>query len=429
MLEKSEDRAAPQAAQFPLSFLEFVALIALLMALTALSIDVMLPALPSIGKALGVGDENDRQLIISIYFIGFAAGQFLFGPISDHYGRKKPLLIGLGLYLIGTILALASGSFAALLAARVFQGFGAAAPRVIALAIVRDRFGGREMARVMSFVMMVFIIVPILAPGAGEIILELSNWRIIFWLLLAVAAIAIVWAALRLPETKHEEDRLDFTASSLWQATKLVATTRQTCGYTIGMGFVFGLLIAYIISAQQIFADVYGLGSRFPVAFGAIACFLVAASALNAVFVRKIGMRGVSHRAILAGLAACALMAFAGFPEHPPFLVFCAFIAVVFFCFGVIMPNFSALSMEPMSHIAGTASSLAGFYSTVAGGIFATLIGRAFDGTVAPLCIGITILFIATLVTTLITENFRLMQYKTAPVVEMPHEERTPAPQ
>src|SRR5271157_2801621 len=421
MLVKSQG-AVSQTAQFPLSFLEFVSLIALLMALTALSIDVMLPALPQIGNALGAGDENDRQLVISVYFVGFAAGQLLFGPLSDHYGRRQPLLAGLVLYIAGTIIALSSGSFAGLLVARVFQGFGASAPRVIALAIVRDRFGGREMARVMSFVMMVFIVVPILAPGVGEIILELSGWRIIFYLLLFVAASSMVWAWFRLPETRHDEDRLPFSVASLWQATKLVMTTRQTAGYMIGMGFVFGLLLSYIISAQQIFVDVYGLGSRFPVAFGAIACFLVAASGLNALFVRRIGMRGVSHRAIFAGLAVCGVMALAGFPEKPPLLLFGLYMGIVFFCFGVIMPNFSALSMEPMGHLAGTASSLAGFYSTVAGAVFGTAIGQTFDGSVRPLSAGITLLFIATLVTVLITERFRLMQHKDPPDVQLPHD-------
>ncbi len=422
MLVKSQG-AVSQTAQFPLSFLEFVSLIALLMALTALSIDVMLPALPQIGNALGVGDENDRQLVISVYFVGFAAGQLLFGPISDHYGRRQPLLAGLVLYIAGTIIALSSGSFAGLLVARVLQGFGASAPRVIALAVVRDRFGGREMARVMSFVMMVFIVVPILAPGVGEIILEVSEWRVIFYFLLLVAASSLVWAWLRLPETRHDDDRLPISAASLWQATKLVMTTRQTVGYMIGMGFVFGLLLSYIISAQQIFVDVYGLGSRFPVAFGAIACFLVAASGLNALFVRRIGMRGVSHRAILAGLAVCGVMALAGFPEKPPLLLFGLYMGIVFFCFGVIMPNFSALSMEPMGHLAGTASSLAGFYSTVAGAVFGTAIGQTFDGSVRPLSIGITLLFIATLVTVLITERFRLMHHKAPPDVQLPHDQ------
>jgi len=422
MLVKSQG-AASQTAQFPLSFLEFVSLIALLMALTALSIDVMLPALPQIGNALGVGDQNDRQLVISVYFVGFAAGQLLFGPLSDHYWRRQPLLVGLALYIAGTIIALSSGSFAGLLVARVFQGFGASAPRVIALAVVRDRFGGREMARVMSFVMMVFIVVPILAPGVGEIILEVSGWRVIFYFLLLAAASSLVWAWLRLPETRHEEDRLPFSAASIWHATELVITTRQTVGYMIGMGFVFGLLLSYIISAQQIFVDVYGLGSRFPVAFGAIACFLVASSGLNAVFVRRIGMRGVSHRAIFAGLAVCGVMALSGFPEKPPLPLFGLYMGIVFFCFGVIMPNFSALSMEPMGHLAGTASSLVGFYSTVAGAVFGTAIGQAFDGSVRPLSVGITLLFIATLVTVLITEKFRLMQHKAPPDVQLPHDQ------
>lgn len=413
--------AAPQAAQFPLSFVEFVSLMALLQALTALSIDVMLPALPQIGKALGAGDDNARQLVISIYFIGFAAGQFLFGPLSDHYGRRPPLLIGVGLYVAGTILALASGSFAALLAARVLQGFGAAAPRVIALAIVRDRFGGREMARVMSFVSMVFIFVPILAPSVGEVILQLSGWRVIFYFLLAVAASCMLWSWLRLPETRHEEDRLPVSIHSIGRAAILVVTTRQTCGYTVALGFIFGILLGYIVSAQQIFGDMYGLGSRFPVAFGVISLFLIAASGLNALFVRKLGMRQVSHAAIFAGLLLCALMALAGFPEKPPLLVFGAFIGGVFFCFGVMTPNFSALSMEPMGHIAGTASSLAGFYSTAAGAVFATLIGQSFDGTVRPLCIAITLLFIATLVTALVTERFKLMQHKDTPRVPMAH--------
>jgi MFS transporter, DHA1 family, multidrug resistance protein len=423
MLVKSENEAVLKTAQFPLSFLEFVGLIAVLMALTALSIDVMLPALPQIGRALGVGGENDRQLVLSFYFLGFAAGQFLFGPVSDRFGRRQPLLAGLALYVAATILALIAGSFHALLAARVMQGFGAAAPRVIALAIVRDRFQGREMARVMSLVMMVFIVVPILAPAIGEGILLFSTWRAIFFLLLLAAMASVVWAFFRLPETRHPEDRLPLSASSLWHAVKLVATTRQTVGYVVAMGFVFGLLVSYIITAEQIFVDVYGLGSRFPIAFGAIACFMVAASVVNASAVRQIGMRKISHWALLGALAACGVMALAGFPEKPPLLLFCAFMAVIFFCFGLMMPNFSSLSMEPMGALAGTASSLAGFYSTAAAAVFGTLIGRMFDGTLRPMCIGISLLFVATLLAVLITERFRLLQPSIAAPGGVPHSE------
>ncbi len=414
MLLKPERRAGPGAAQFPLSALEFVALMAALMALTALTVDVMLPALPQIGRSLGVANGNDRQLVVSIYLGGFALGQFIFGPLSDRFGRKPPLLFGLALYICGTLLAAASASFAGLLAARALQGMGAAAPRVISLAIVRDRFEGREMSRVMSFVTMVFIVVPILAPGVGEGILQVSGWRSIFVFLLAVALGAALWATLRLPETRHAGDRLPLSARAIWHAVRLVTLTRQTIGYVIAMGFVFGLLISYVMSSEQIFVEVYGLGAQFPIAFGSIAAFMIAASLLNAWAVRRMGMRGISHRALFGALAACAIMALLGYPEKPPLLLFCGFMAAVFFCFGVMMPNFNALAMEPMAHVAGTASSVAGFYSTAAGAILGTLIGRSFEGGVRPLCIGITLLFIATLGVVLVTERFKLMQAKTA---------------
>ena len=413
----------PQTAQFPLTFLEFVSLIALLMALTALSIDVMLPALPQIGHALGVDDENDRQLVISVYFIGFAAGQFLFGPLSDHYGRRQPLLAGLALYIVGNdyrvvVRLLCRAARRARLSG--LRRFGSARHRAgdCARPLRGTRDGARDVLRHDGFYRGADS-----GPRRRRDHPRAFGLAHHFHLLLFVAASSMIWAWLRLPETRHAEDRLPFSVASIWQATRLVMTTRQTAGYMIGMGFVFGLLLSYIVSAQQIFVDVYGLGSRFPVAFGAISCFLVAASGLNALFVRKIGMRGVSHRAIFVGLAVCGLMALAGFPDKPPLLVFGLYMGIVFFCFGVIMPNFSALSMEPMSHIAGTASSLAGFYSTVAGAAFATAIGRSFDGSVRPLCIGITLLFVATLVTVLITERFKLVQHKAAPNVHLPLQE------
>ncbi len=392
---------------------------ALLMALTALSVDVMLPALPRIARSLGLAQGNDRQLILSVYLGGFALGQFMFGPLSDRFGRKPPLLAGLVLYTAGTLLAIASSSFAGLLAARVLQGVGAASPRVIALAIVRDRFEGREMSRVMSFITMVFIVVPMLAPSVGEGILQFSSWRSIFILLLFVALACAGWVTLRLPETRPAEDRLPLSARAIWHAVKLVTMTRQTIGYVIAMGFVFGLLVSYVMSSEQIFVEIYGLGDRFPIAFGSIAAFMIAASLVNASAVRKMGMRGISHRALFGALAACAVMGLLGYPEKPPLLLFCGFMAAVFFCFGVMLPNFNALAMEPMAHIAGTASSVAGFYSTTAAAILGTLIGRSFEGGVRPLCIGITLLFLATLLVVLVTERFKLMQHKTAAPVHL----------
>ncbi len=411
----------PRTAPFALSRAEFVTLMALLMALTALSVDVMLPALPEIGGGFGVAG-NSRQLVVSIYLGGFSLGQLVSGPLSDRFGRRPPLLAGLAIYIAGSLLALTSTSFAGLLVARACQGVGAAFPRVIALAIVRDRFEGREMSRIMSFITLVFIAAPVLAPAAGEGILQVSNWRAIFLLMLFVASACVLWAALRLPETRTPEDRLPLSAAAVWHAIKLVAVTRQSAGYVIAMGFVFGLLVAYVVSSEQVFVEVYGLGRRFPLAFGAIAAFLIAASLLNAFLVRKFGMRGLSHGALLGALAVCALMALAGYPEKPPLLVFCAFMAAVFFCFGVMMPNFNALAMEPMAHIAGTASSTAGFCSTAMATVLATAIGRSFDGGVRPLCIGVTLLFIATLIAVLVTERFQLMTHRPAAEVSFPLE-------
>jgi DHA1 family bicyclomycin/chloramphenicol resistance-like MFS transporter len=420
-MQDNPGRSASRVARFPLSSAEFIALMALLMAMTALSVDVMLPALPQIGHALGVTAHNDRQLILSTYLGGFAAGQFLSGPISDRFGRKPPLQFGLALYFCGTIFAITSATFTSLLAARVLQGLGAAFPRVIALAIVRDRFEGREMSRVMSFVTMVFIVVPVLAPAVGEAILQVSGWRSIFYVLLGVAAACSIWVTVRLPETQPAERRLPLSANAVWRAVKLVTTTRQTIGYVIAMGFVFGLLVSYVISAEQVFVDFYGLGASFPIAFGAIAAFMIAASLLNASLVRRVGMRGLSHRALLAALAVCGLMALAGYPEKPPLLIFCAFMACVFFAFGIAMPNFNALAMEPMAQIAGTASSVAGFYSTAAATILSTVIGRSFDGTVRPLCIGITLLFAFALLVVAIAEGFKLMQHKPLTAASFPH--------
>ncbi len=400
---------------------------AVLMALTALSVDIMLPALPQIGNSLGIANGNDRQLVVSIYLGGFALGQSVFGPLSDRYGRKPALLFGLALYAGATVLAAGSSSFAGLLAARVLQGMGAASPRVMSLAIVRDRYEGREMSRIMSFVTMVFIVVPILAPGVGEGILQVSGWRVIFVFLLGVALCSALWATLRLPETRHAEDRLPLSAAAIWHAVKLASTTRQTIGYVIAMGFVFGLLISYVMSSEQIFVEVYGLGRQFPIAFGSIAAFMIAASLVNASAVRGLGMRGISHSALFLALAACSGMALLGFPERPPLLLFCGFMAVVFFCFGLTMPNFNALAMEPMAHIAGTASSIAGFYTTAAGAAFGTMIGRSFESGVRPLCVGITLLFLATLAVVLITERFQLMQAKTAVCPHVPEQEETAA--
>ncbi|WP_029010176.1 multidrug effflux MFS transporter [Azospirillum halopraeferens] len=404
----------PPARAKDIRFAEFVALIALLMALTALSIDIMLVALPDIAASYAVVSPNDRQLVVTAYMLGFAAGQPVHGPLSDRFGRKPVLAFGLVVFALAALAAAVAPDFGWMLAARVVQGLGAAAPRVVAIAIVRDRFAGRDMARVMSFVMMIFIIVPVLAPAMGEGILRLGPWPWIFGVLFLSGAAAFAWSALRLPETRPPGDRMPLSVAALSNAFTKVVTTRRSVGYTVAMGFLFGSLLAYIGSAQQVFVDVYGLGELFPLVFGAIAGAMALASLTNARLVGRLGMRRVSHAALLGYVAVCAVPVLAGFPPQPSLALFCAFLAAIFFAFGLIAPNFNALAMEPLGHVAGMASSFIGFYSTAAGAILGWLIGQAFDDSIRPLTMGIVACGLLALATVLVTERGRLMQARDA---------------
>jgi MFS transporter, DHA1 family, multidrug resistance protein len=391
-----------------ISFFEFVVLIAFLMALTALSIDIMLPALPQIGAVFSISNANDQQAIVTCYLLGFAAGQLLYGPLSDQVGRKPVLLGGLAIFIIGTIGALAAGGFGWLLAARGVQGIGGGGERVVAIAVVRNHFSGRHMARVMSFVMMVFIVVPVFAPAMGQTLMHLGSWQPIFYVLLAAGTAAMIWAGMRLPETRPPDlgTRTIPSASAL----QMALLTRQSVGYAIGMGFMFGCLMSYIGTAEQIFVDVYQLGDRFPIVFGAVASVMALASFTNAQLVERIGMRRLSHSALVGFLLVSLILCAVSQPGHPPLVIFGGLLAACFYLFGLIVPNFNAMAMQPLPQIAGTASSLIGFYSTAAGAGFGWTIGHFFNGTVLPLALGFAGLSLAALAAAFVVERGRLFQ-------------------
>lgn len=403
--------ASDAAAARDLGFPEFVALVALMMALTALSIDIMLVALPDIAATYALSDPNDRQLVITAYLLGFAAGQPVCGPLSDRFGRKPVLAGGIAVFSVGAVGALMAPDFAGLLWARALMGLGAAAPRIMAVSIVRDRFAGRGMARVMSFVMMIFIIIPIVAPSLGALILLGGDWHWIFAALLGVGLLLLGWSAVRLPETLPRDKRRPLSVSSVAGAARIVVTTRQTVGYTLAMGFMFGCLMTYIGSAQQVFMDAYDVSAEaFPLLFALVASVMAAASLTNARLVERIGMRRVSHAAVLGFVAAGLVLAAFGFPEHPPLAVLVGFLMVCFFCFGLIAPNFNALAMEPLGAIAGMGSSLTGFYGTAGGAVFGWLAGQAYDGTVRPMTLAFASFGLLALVCVLATERGRLFQ-------------------
>jgi DHA1 family bicyclomycin/chloramphenicol resistance-like MFS transporter len=376
-----------EAAPMPLPFTEFVALIAVMMALTALSIDIMLPALPDIGAAMGVASENDRQLVVIIYVLGFALGQIVYGPLSDRYGRRPVLLAGFAIYIAASFAAIWAGSFTALLVARALQGVGAASPRVMALAIVRDVTSGRRMARIMSLAMALFIIIPVFAPAMGQGLMALGSWRTPFDLLLVFALVTALWIAMRLPETSAV-GRGGALPQPLIQSVRAVVGNRQTVAYTAAAGFLFGSLLGYVASCQQIFVDVYGLGAWFPLAFGAIASTMALAAWVNSRLVEQLGMRLVSHVSLAGFIAASLVLLLAARADALPLWLFALLMALCFFLFGLIQPNFNALAMEPQGRNAGMASSLIGFYSTAAGALIAALIGHLFDGSAVPLATG-----------------------------------------
>jgi len=378
-------RLAEPAQSLGIPFREFVALTAFLMALTALSIDIMLPALPEIGARFRISNANDQQAVVTTYLLGFAAGQLFYGPVSDHLGRRPVLLAGLAVFVVGTAGAIFAESFAVLLAARAIQGMGAAAPRVVAIAVVRDWFSGRQMAKVMSLVMMTFIVVPVFAPAMGQALMHFGSWRPIFYVLLFAGLIATIWAGLRLPAAPRT---VGATKVSFWEAVQAALTTRQTLGYMLGLGFMFGCLMSYIGTAEQIFVDVYDLGARFPLVFGAVASIMAAASFANSRCVERVGMRRLSHSALTVFVLISLLLCAASFLGTPPLWVFAVLVGACFFLFGLIAPNFNALAMQPLPHIAGTAASLIGFYSTGAAAAFGWLVGHFFDGTVWPLSLG-----------------------------------------
>jgi MFS transporter, DHA1 family, multidrug resistance protein len=400
----------------PMGFPEFVVVIASIMALNPLAMDMMLPALPNIRSAFEIADANLPQMVLSTFLIGFGAGQFLMGPLSDRFGRRPVLIGGMILYGVASLLAIAAPSFELLLLARALQGFGTSATRVIATSIVRDCYAGRRMASVMSLAMMVFVAVPVVAPSFGQAVLLLTQWRGIFVVLMLYGVLTLIWSALRMPETLPEAKRKSLAIGEVLRAYGQTITNRQTLGYALACGGVWGAMVSFVFSSQQVFTEIYHLGHYFPLAFAAAATGVAIAGFLNSRIVGRLGMRVISHGALVVYAVVAAVMLAAEQMQMLPLPLFMALATLMMFAFGLMMANFTALAMEPHGNIAGTASSLYGSITTLLGIGIGIMIGQSYDGTLLSFSVGFFLCALTALAIAAITEKGRLFKPHHAPI-------------
>jgi DHA1 family bicyclomycin/chloramphenicol resistance-like MFS transporter len=367
-----------------------VAVLALTMALGALGIDLMLPAFDDIRSAFDLPADSTRVAgIVTTYMLGLATGTLVYGPLSDRVGRRPALYLGFLLYAIGALGAALAPSLDAILAARFLWGVGAAGPRTIVLAIVRDSYRGDEMAKRMSLILAVFIVVPVLAPSLGALIVAIAPWRWVFWACVVFVGVIALWA-LRIPETLHPANRIAAGGADLLRAVRIVIGNRQTMGYTLALTVSFGAFVSYLASSELILSDVFDRANLFPVFFGLLAAVMGTAMLSNSRIVDRFGVRPTVRRALIAYVAVAAVLVLVSVlaDGSPPLWLFTLLLATVLIMHALLIPNANALAMDPMGSVAGTAASVIGFVSTGGGAAFGALIDRAFNGTVTPLAIG-----------------------------------------
>lgn len=378
-----------------LPFAEFIVLIATMFAMIAFGVDAMLPAFPEIARDLGLDEVNRAQLVITSFFLGTGIGQLIMGPLSDALGRKVVILGGLALYMLGCVLATLVQSLELLLVARIIQGIGVSAPRTVTLAMVRDLYAGRLMARVMSLAMVLFVLVPAVAPLLGQTIMTAFGWRSIFIAFILFALIGGLWLGIRQPETHPVENRRPLRFDTYVAAFKEVVSSRVVMTYTIILSFGFGGVFGYLSSAQQIYVDVFGAGKQFPLYFAGIALISGLSGVMNASLVVRLGMRLLATLAFGSLFVITVIFAatvFLGWidQEHL-FPLFLLWSVMAFFVPGLTFGNLNALAMEPMGHIAGMTSAVMGSISTFLGVAFAVPIGLAFNGSIQPMLIGFAV--------------------------------------
>lgn len=394
----------------PMPQWELVIMVAALMSLNALAIDIMLPALSNISEHYSLTRDNDQQLVIFAYIAGFGAPQLVFGPISDRFGRKGLLSLCLIAYAIAGVACILTSSFTTLLIARFVQGIFASGVRVIAVSIVRDLLAGRAMARIMSLVMTVFMVVPILAPTIGAGVMLVAPWQWTFGVLSVAAVLNLIWIQIRLPETLPDDARQPLSVKQSGAAYWQVLTTRITFGYMCASGVIFGALFAFVAASEQIFTDVFEKHDTFTLWFAGVAASLAASNFMNSRVVERFGMRRISHTVLILFIALALINVATLYTVGEKLWLFYPLFCLTFACFGMLGANFTALAMEPQGKIAGTASAAYGFASTTVSSFIGYLVAGQFDGTIAPFMWGFVTLGVSSLTIIFVTERFKLFQ-------------------
>lgn len=379
-----------------LSRVEYIILMSSLVAVDALAIDAILPALSFMSNEFELNGGNHRQFIVTFLFMGYGLGVLVFGIGSDSFGRKRPIYVGFAIFLIGTLVTIFASSFSMLLAGRVLQGFGAAGPQIIPTAITRDLYKGRGMAQIMSLIMMVFMLVPAIAPLIGQGILMLTNWQGIFIMLGVYAVFVLTWFVIRQPETLAPENRVAFSLKQVWSSIKEVLRNKRAVKFTITEGFAFGAILAYLSTAQQIFQEHFELGDRFALYFGSLALVMMVAAFVNSRLVERLGMHLLVLRgAIILFVASLIYMFFILVSEATVTLwSFLIYASISYFCLGILFGNMHSLAMEEVGHVAGVAASVVGSLSTLMAVIIAAIIGSFYNDSVTPVVLGFATLMI-----------------------------------
>ena len=380
-----------QTPTFRMHDREFVALMASIMALNALAVDAMLPAFPAIRQALNVADANSLQYMISSYMLANAVGSLVAGPLSDRYGRRPMLLLSIAFAALGGLASAVAPTYPVLLATRAVHGFFAAGLGVLAVSVIRDRFSGDKMARLMSLIIIIFMLVPVLAPSIGQLVLQVASWREIFHVLAVAAVLVFIWAWRRLPETLHPEFRQPIAIPVIARNWLACTTDRQGMGYMLAAGIMMGGMFGFLNSSQQIFFDVFDAADIFPIAFACVAGSMAIANFSNSRIVERFGARRVSHAALIAFIGFSLLQLGASQFEPEPMLLFLILIAFNMGMVGFTGSNFGSIAMEPFGHIAGAAASFQSFARMALATLIGAMTGQRFDGTTGPLAQGFVV--------------------------------------